>query len=357
MHTDHPAHPFTPADSAGLTSPRRCRPRVPPREHWLRAAWLARILPFRRSQSGTLTTTRSPALLSRITVYYDDRMVVTDVPSFSPSAEKPRLVVRDWIAAGLPIALRPVRAATSAQLALAHDRRFVDGVLSGRLHNGFGNTLPAVAQSLPFTNGAMVAASREALANGRVACAPVSGFHHSGYCSAGDFCTFNGLMVAVMTLRQEGLARNVAILDLDHHYGNGTDDIIRKLGVTGLEHFTSGEHGLSANDAEPFLRDLPGRIRAWAGCSLLLYQAGADAHVDDPLGGWMTTDQLARRDRIVFETAAAIGLPVAWNLAGGYQKDAAGGIAAVLEIHRNTMRACVDVYATATVAGRKAPAP
>ena len=42
--------------------------------------------------------------------------------------------------------------------------------------------------------------------------------------------------------------------------------------------------------------------------------------------------------------AARIGLPVAWVLAGGYQRDAAGGIPAVLEIHRNTMRACVSQH-------------
>jgi hypothetical protein len=58
----------------------------------------------------------------------------------------------------------------------------------------------------------------------------------------------------------------------------------------------------------------------------------------------MTTEQLARRDRIVFETAAQIGLPVAWNLAGGYQRDAGRGIEPVLDIHRNTMKACLSVY-------------
>jgi hypothetical protein len=58
----------------------------------------------------------------------------------------------------------------------------------------------------------------------------------------------------------------------------------------------------------------------------------------------MTTDQLAGRDRIVFETAAQIGVPVAWNLAGEYQRDSAGGIEPVLEIHRNTVKACVSVH-------------
>jgi acetoin utilization deacetylase AcuC-like enzyme len=82
-------------------------------------------------------------------------------------------------------------------------------------------------------------------------------------------------------------------------------------------------------------------------CDLLLYQAGADPHIDDPLGGWMSTAQLAQRDRIVFETAAEMGFPVAWNLAGGYQRDASGGIEPVLQIHRNTMQACVAVHGAA----------
>jgi acetoin utilization deacetylase AcuC-like enzyme len=97
-------------------------------------------------------------------------------------------------------------------------------------------------------------------------------------------------------------------------------------------------------DTEPFLSRLADLVRSFEGSQVLLYQAGADPHVKDPLGGWMSTEQLARRDQIVFETAAEIGLPLAWNLAGGYQRDDAGGIEPVLEIHRNTMKACVSVF-------------
>jgi acetoin utilization deacetylase AcuC-like enzyme len=35
-----------------------------------------------------------------------------------------------------------------------------------------------------------------------------------------------------------------------------------------------------------------------ADCEVLLYQAGADPHINDPLGGWLTTAQLRERDRI-----------------------------------------------------------
>jgi hypothetical protein len=40
----------------------------------------------------------------------------------------------------------------------------------------------------------------------------------------------------------------------------------------------------------------------------------------------------------------AFGIPVVWNLAGGYQVEKDGSIPKVLEIHDNTMRECVRVY-------------
>ncbi len=73
---------------------------------------------------------------------------------------------------------------------------------------------------------------------------------------------------------------------------------------------------------------------------LVLYQAGADVHVDDPLGGVLSTDEMIARDRIVFDAARASETPVAWNLAGGYQEP----LARVIELHVNTMNECVRSF-------------
>ena len=54
----------------------------------------------------------------------------------------------------------------------------------------------------------------------------------------------------------------------------------------------------------------------------------------------MTTEQLARRDKIVFEAAHRMHIPIVWNLAGGYQKQRKK----IIEIHDNTMMACVNEY-------------
>jgi acetoin utilization deacetylase AcuC-like enzyme len=71
-----------------------------------------------------------------------------------------------------------------------------------------------------------------------------------------------------------------------------------------------------------------------------IYQAGAAHHICDPLGGFLSTEELAERDRIVFSVAKAIGIPVVWNLAGGYQES----LSCELDIHRKTMKACAAEY-------------
>ena len=99
--------------------------------------------------------------LPAIPVFYDPRMVA-EAESFSPSAGKPRAVVASWQAMHAPLVLQAPIPVTREQLARAHARDYVDGVLDGRRRNGFGNTLPEVAASLPWTSGAMLcAASRQ----------------------------------------------------------------------------------------------------------------------------------------------------------------------------------------------------
>jgi acetoin utilization deacetylase AcuC-like enzyme len=45
------------------------------------------------------------------------------------------------------------------------------------------------------------------------------------------FCTFNGLMVAAVGLLRARRVRRVLVLDCDFHYGNGTEEIIDRLGL------------------------------------------------------------------------------------------------------------------------------
>lgn len=283
-----------------------------------------------------MTTSTLPLFFSRA--------MVADSASFSPSAAKPLQVVESWRKLGIALDEREPQPATVEDLSRAHDRRFVRSVLELRAANGFGNHSAEVARSLRWTSGAMRSAAMHAWKNGGAAIAPCSGFHHAGYANASGFCTFNGLMVTAAALHDAG-ARRIGILDCDHHYGDGTDEIIGRLRAKSwVDHFTAGAKYSQPRDVDAFFDALPGVLDSMKDCDVVLYQAGADPHINDPLGGWLTTEELEQRDELVFSTFRRQGTPVAWNLAGGYQKEKDGSIPKVLEIHDNTLRACAAAF-------------
>lgn len=278
-------------------------------------------------------------MVSAIKVFYTPRMVA-DSHCMSPSAAKPAPVVESWQRLGVPLEIVAPQPVTPKQIALAHDTAFVRKILAGEEYNGFGTKTEEVAHSLTYTTGSMLAAAREAMVSG-VAAAPCAGFHHAKYSEARAFCTFNGLMVTAQVLLTEGAASKVGILDCDMHYGDGTDNIRERLNLTErVPHLSVGKKYYRASHVEAFLAELKGMVFTFYGCDVLLYQAGADPHLDDPLGGWLNTAQLRQRDQIVFQAAREFGIPIAWNLAGGYQQP----LGLLLKIHDNTMRECADVY-------------
>lgn len=279
-----------------------------------------------------------------IPVFYTPKMVA-DSECFSPSAAKPAKVVASW-QSQFPVELIEPYPVTIEEIVRAHDPEWALRVLHGEADNGFGNRSLVVAESLPYTSGAMLSAARHAVKTGKVAAAPCSGFHHAEHARPMGYCTFNGLMITALALRAEGVEK-VGILDLDMHYGNGTDNILRKVGNddSWCKHFTAGYEIERADQAEYFFNAwLPDALAALSSCDVVLYQAGADPHVLDPYGGWLETEELRKRDAVVFDALAAAKVSVAWNLAGGYQVKADGSIPAVLEIHDNTMRECARVY-------------
>lgn len=273
--------------------------------------------------------------------YRPEQVASSEQPS--PSALKPRLVVADWLAQpDIKVEVCSFKPASAKTIMLAHDPQFVRGILSGRLVNGFGNRSADVCASLSYTNGSLLAAAEHAVLHREAVCSPTSGFHHAEYADAMGYCTFNGLMVTALALQQAGLVQSVGILDCDAHYGNGTDQIMAKLGVNWIRHHTLGKHFHNEENAAH------GKFEAWLQraiddckhCDLILYQAGADPHIDDPLGGILSTEQMRWRDLRVFEDLGH--LPLVWNLAGGYQIGPGDTEAQrrepILALHRETAR-------------------
>ena len=221
------------------------------------------------------------------------------------------------------------------QIAVAHSRKYVEDVLSLRQPNGFGYVLQSSAEALPWESASFYHAAKWAVQNDTYAMSPTGAFHHAGYAAGSGFCTFNGLIIAAMLLKRDGLVDRIGIVDFDVHYPNGTMNLINTHELNWIKQINFFDE-VVRNDCRHVRRwisDLPDKLgRELADVDLLLYQAGADAHVDDPAGGYLTTQDLEMRDFSVFSFAKANRIPVAWNLSGGYQKD----LAAILHIHLNT---------------------
>jgi len=284
-----------------------------------------------------------------IPVFYRPEQSCDDAIRVSPSAGKPALVMADWMSdASISnhIEVKSFEPTSIEALYATHSKAYVDGVLSCHHPNGFGTRSQNIAASLRYTTGSMIAAALHVLSNKvaglNVAVSPTSGFHHAEYSNGGGFCTFNGLMATAIHVHSRSLANRILIVDMDQHYGNGTDDIIQELGIDYVDHITARKSYRTAeqaliccelSDVQPQQYDL------------VLYQAGADIHLNDPLGGLLTTEQMQQRDRLIFANCARLRVPLVWNLAGGYQRDDKGGITPVLALHRNTMLECIGALA------------
>ncbi|WP_172202781.1 hypothetical protein [Niveibacterium sp. COAC-50] len=216
-----------------------------------------------------------------------------------------------------------------------------------QIPNGMESDDPRFVESFHWTTGSLLHATRDALAHG-IAVSPTSCFHHAGYDYCWGFCTFNGLMVAAQTLLSESAVEHVGILDIDQHRGAGTEDIIHRYGLDAhITHITALASYPRENQA--FLAGLPQLLEQLSGCDLILYQAGADQHENDPIGGFLNSAEMRHRDAAVFEFATSRKIPLAWNLGGGYQvveTTEMCSIQPVLDLHNATMEEAICRYLT-----------
>jgi len=289
-----------------------------------------------------------------IKVVYADKQVADSGSKASPSAGKPKLMAKllqkDPSTKDVVIFVEP-EAVSLNDIKRCHESIFVDEVMSLKRPNGFGTFKQSVIDSLPYTNGAMYTAAKIAVKEKVPAVALVSGFHHAGYKGFdkfGYFCTFNGLMITATKLVEDDRFKRVAIVDCDMHYGNGTDDILNVLDPEREKYInlTFGALFSSPPQAEMYLAHFD-KVRNTLENfkpDVILYQSGADVHVNDPFGGVLTEEQMFERDIRMFTIAKDLNIPIAWDLAGGYQVEPDGSCSYVLKLHMNTFEACRKVY-------------
>jgi acetoin utilization deacetylase AcuC-like enzyme len=194
-----------------------------------------------------------------------------------------------------------------------------------------------------------LAATRVVLGGERTAfalCRPPG--HHAGPDYAGGYCFLNAAAIAAQAARDAG-ARRVAVLDIDYHHGNGTQDIFyarddvffTSLHADPISDFPyfwghTDERGEGAGAGATLNLPLPHGTQADAfrraqgqalgaiarfGPDLLVVSFGADTWAGDPISRFaLQTDDYAPLARDI----AGCGWPTVIVMEGGYGVDALG---------------------------------
>ena len=132
-------------------------------------------------------------------------------------------------------------------LELAHSREYIDFVkeksLQGYGYLDYGDT-PAFKgcfdAAFLHVKGTLTAVERT-LRSKKPSFNIAGGYHHAKENSAGGFCIFNDIAIAVKYLREKGI-KKIAVVDTDAHHGDGTQEILYKDSVLKIDIHESGEY-------------------------------------------------------------------------------------------------------------------
>ena len=171
-----------------------------------------------------------------------------------------------------------------------------------------------------------------------LACHVGGGTHHAHYDHGFGFCVFNDLAYTAIRLIKEKLVKQVLILDLDVHQGDGTIDICHKYSSI----YTCSMHsetnfpydkkkgwmdiGLPSHiEDHEYLNKLEEtleKIKQHITPDIVLYDAGVDVFRDDKLGNLQVSlEGIRQRDLMVLDHYRKLNTPVATVIGGGYSKD------------------------------------
>lgn len=251
----------------------------------------------------------------------------------------------------------PSQAAILAVHTPAYVRHLNEGTLDKRAARKIGFPLSAalVEREYRITQGT-IEGCRYALEHA-IAMNIAGGTHHA-YTDRGEgFCIFNDQAVGARYLLRNGLAKNILIVDLDVHQGNGTAEIFADEAAV----FTFSMHGAGNYPFKKEKSDLDIAVPDGSGDDYYLqelksvlpqlleevrpdfvfYLSGVDILETDKLGRLSCTLQGCKeRDRFVFETLLGYGVPVQVSMGGGYSPD----IKTIIEAHANTFRLAQELY-------------
>lgn len=220
---------------------------------------------------------------------------------------------------------------------------------------GFPLSRALVKREVIIADGT-IKASEFALKHG-VAFNIAGGTHHA-YTNRGEaFCLLNDQAIGARYLQHKGLAKQILIVDLDVHQGNGTAEIFTNDGSV----FTFSMHGKSnypfkkeisdldialdnnCNDDTylSILKETLPKLITQQQPNFIYYLSGVDVIASDKLGKLgLTVAGCKERDRFVLQTCKDYNIPVMCSMGGGYSPN----IKTIIEAHANTYRLAVSIF-------------
>lgn len=186
----------------------------------------------------------------------------------------------------------------------------------------------------------------------------VAGGTHHAFADRGEgFCLLNDFAIASNYLLHHKVAKQILIVDLDVHQGNGTAALFKGK----EEVFTFSMHGAhnypfrkeqsdldigltDGTNGETYLErlsaELPRLIKKLQP-DFIFYLSGVDVLSTDKFGKMdLSIYECKLRDEIVFELCKKINIPVVVAMGGGYSPS----IKDIVEAHCNTYKSAKDIF-------------
>lgn len=222
-------------------------------------------------------------------------------------------------------------------------------------HIGFPQSPQLTQRELIITQGT-IDCSLSAFENG-VALNVAGGTHHAFADRGEGFCMLNDFAVAANYLLDQKLAKQILIIDLDVHQGNGTaklfenNEQVYTFSMHGAHNYpfhkeTSDldiglKDGTDDNIYLPLLKTNLDRLIEKVNPDFVFYLAGVDILETDKFGKLkITMNGCKHRDELVFEQLKKHHIPCTVALGGGYSQD----VKIITEAHCNTFRLAKDMY-------------
>jgi acetoin utilization deacetylase AcuC-like enzyme len=206
------------------------------------------------------------------------------------------------------------------------------------------------------TNQGTLSSALNALENG-VGLNIAGGTHHAFRDKGEGFCMLNDIAVSANYLLNKQLAKQILVIDLDVHQGNGTAKIFENEPKV----FTFSMHaadnyplkkensdldiGLrNGTNDELYLRILGDNLELLINRvkpDFIFYQSGVDILETDKLGKLAVSRQGCKtRDEMVFESCKKHQIPLAVCMGGGYSER----LTDIVEAHCNTFRLAMNYW-------------